>query len=91
MRILIFTIIILLFPLGSTRSQDRFNAGNRDFENGSPEEIINNNEEGSVEEDFLSLEPDIFSRKLFQKNLKALPSKDKVKWSFRMANTDIFL
>ncbi|MCK5222199.1 MAG: hypothetical protein KAR14_11510 [Candidatus Aminicenantes bacterium] len=91
MRVLILIVIILLFPFGLTRSQDQFNTGGDNFEDTSPDGIIDNGEEGSIEDDFLSLEPDIFSRKLYQKNLKPLTDKDKIIWSFKMADIDIFL
>lgn len=91
MRVLILIITILFLPLGFTRSQDQFHTPSDDFEDTSQEDIIRESEDGSIEDDFLSLEPDIFSRKLYQKNLKSLNKKNKIKWSFKMADTDIFL
>jgi len=91
MRFLIFIIIILVLPYGFTISQDQQYPGQDNFEDTSPEEIINSEEEGSVGDDFQSLEPDIFLRNLYQKNLKPLSNSDKIKWSFRMSDTDIFL
>jgi len=91
MRFLIFIIIILVLPYGFTISQDQQYTGQDNFEENQPGEIINNDEEGSVRDDFQSLEPDIFLRNLYQKNLKPLSNSDKIKWSFRMSDTDIFL
>ena len=91
MRFLIFIIIILVLPYGFSISQDQPYPGQDNFEETSPGEIINSEEEGSVGDDFQSLEPDIFLRNLYQKNLKPLSNSDKIKWSFRMSDTDIFL
>ncbi len=91
MRVLILIIIILFLPPGFTRPQDQLHTGSDNFEETSAGDIIGEGEERSIEDDFLSLEPDIFSRKLYQKNLKPLNKKDKIKWSFKMADTDIFL
>jgi len=91
MRVLILIIIILFLPPGFTRPQDQLNTGSDNFEETSAGDIIGEGEDRSIEDDFLSLEPDIFSRKLYQKNLKPLNKKDKIKWSFKMADTDIFL
>ena len=91
MRFLIFIIIIFVLPYGFTISQDQQYPGQDNFEDTTSGEIINSEEEGSVVDDFQSLEPDIFLRNLYQKNLKHLSNSDKIKWSFRMSDTDIFL
>ncbi len=91
MRVLILLIIILFLPTGFARSQDQLHTPGNNFEDTTAADIIGENEDSSIEDDFLSLEPDIFSRKLYQKNLKPLNKKDKIKWSFKMADTDIFL
>ena len=91
MRVLILTIIIIFFPLSLTRSQDQQYPGQDSFEDTTSGNVIEESEEGSIRDDFLSLEPDIFSRKLYQKNLKPLSNNDKIRWSFRMADKDIFL
>ncbi|MEN8223422.1 MAG: hypothetical protein ABFR36_09210 [Acidobacteriota bacterium] len=84
-------MIILMLPYGFTRSQDQQYPGQDNFEDHPAGEIINGEEEGSVGDDFQSLEPDIFLRNLYQKHLKPLSNSDKIKWSFRMSDTDIFL
>lgn len=89
MRSIILISLLLFLPAGP---QDR-----NDMETGSFDEPFSGNtpmdepEDSSIEDDFLSLEPDIFSRKLYQKNLRPLSGEDKIKWSFRMSDTDIFL
>ncbi len=91
MRLLIFIILILVLPHGFTRSQEQQYPGQESFEDNQPGATISSEEEGSAGDDFQSLEPDIFLRNLYQKNLKPLSNSDKIKWSFRMSDTDIFL
>jgi hypothetical protein len=43
------------------------------------------------EEDSFSYDQDFLTRKLFQKKLAPLTPKERVVWSFRMADTNIFL
>jgi len=44
----------------------------------------------SVDEDDFFYDPEIISRKLFQKTLPALSGRQKILWSFRMADSDLF-
>lgn len=44
-----------------------------------------------VDEDDFFYDPEIISRKLFQKTLPALSSREKILWSFRIADSDLFL
>ena len=43
------------------------------------------------EEDYMFYEQEIFSRKLFQKTLPPLTQEEKIIWSFRMSEPDLFL
>ena len=43
------------------------------------------------EEDSFSYDQDFLTRKLFQKKLPPLTPKERIVWSFRMADTNIFL
>lgn len=43
-----------------------------------------------AEEDDFLYDPEIISRKLFQKKLPALSGRNKVIWSFRTADSDLF-
>jgi hypothetical protein len=43
------------------------------------------------DEDFYPYDQGIISRKLFQKKLAPLSRKQKIKWSFRLAETNSFL
>lgn len=89
MRSIILISLLLFLPAGS-QDQNYLDPGS--FEDPFTESnIIDEPEESSIEDDFLSLEPDIFSRKLYQKNLRPLTGEEKIRWSFRMADTDIFL
>jgi len=45
----------------------------------------------SVEDDDFYYDPEIISRKLFQKKLPAMTNRQKILWSFRMADSDLFL
>ena len=89
--IIIFIIILLILPNGFSISQDQQYPDPDNFGENQAEMIIGNEEEESAGDDFQSLEPDIFARKLYQKNLKPLSDSNKIKWSFRMSDTDIFL
>jgi len=91
MKIAIIVIVSLLFPLGLTRSQDNQNTDNYSFEEPASEHYDNDDNEGSVMADFQLQELNAFSKKLYQKALKPLSRKDKIKWSFKMADSDIFL
>jgi hypothetical protein len=43
------------------------------------------------EEDFYSYDEDFFTRKVLQRNLAPLTHKERITWSFRMAETNAFL
>jgi len=64
MRFLMIILILLILPTGFTRSQDQPFPGQQSFEETPPGEIIEGEDEGTVGEDFQSLEPDIFLRNL---------------------------
>ena len=51
-----------------------------DYENTAPQE-----------DDIFSYEEDFLTRKLFQRDLPPLTQKEKIIWSFRMADTNAFL
>ena len=43
------------------------------------------------DEDYFSYDQDILSRKLYEKKLSPLSPKEKIIWSFRLAETNTFL
>ncbi len=93
MKSVIIMTVLFLLPLNFARSQDPMLT---DVENSgesgvTTDELLNDNSENFIEDEFYSNEPDIFSRKLYQKTLKTLSNKEKVIWSFKMADKDIFL
>ena len=43
------------------------------------------------DEEYLFYDQEIFTRKLFQKDLQPLSKKEKIIWAFRMSSPDLFL
>jgi len=56
-----------------------------------PIETEGNMQPSQVDDDDFLYDPEMISRKLFQKKLPPLPGKRKIVWSFRMASSDLFL
>jgi hypothetical protein len=52
---------------------------------------IQENDDYKVEDDDFYYESDFFRRKIYQKKLPPLSNKEKIIWSFRMANKNLFL
>ncbi len=91
MRTIIAAIILFLFPFGLTIPQENLNSDKNSLEKPISDYYNDDSDNGSALTEFLSSEPDTFSRKHYQKVLKPLSDKDKIKWSFKMADSDIFL
>jgi hypothetical protein len=54
-------------------------------------QMPDDNNQDIDDDDSYPYEQDIISRKLFQKDLHPLSNKEKIIWSFRMAETNTFL
>lgn len=52
---------------------------------------IQKNDDYRLEDDSFDYESDFFRRKIYQKTLPPLSNKEKIIWSFRMANKNPFL
>ena len=90
--ILIFVIIFYLTY--SILAQNDINDNNFNRENIEPTAAFDEttgNLMRTEEEDPLNYDPDIFLRKLDQKKLPPLTGKEKIIWSFRLADKNPFL
>ena len=94
--VVILIVCFLIFVLTGQRStsaqEDEFMVP---VENnsmpGNPMQMESNTTQDIDDEDSLPYEPDILSRKVFQKKMEPLSNKEKIIWSFRMAETNSFL
>lgn len=88
----IVMLTMLCFPAG-LQNQDR----SQEFTlaKALPQDMSLNSDQvidpSRVDEDDFFYDPEIISRKLFQKTLPALSSREKILWSFRMADSNLFL
>ncbi|MCK4763559.1 MAG: hypothetical protein KAW12_15270 [Candidatus Aminicenantes bacterium] len=92
--ILIFVIIIFLtFSIMTKKSlsDDNFDQENIASETPGFDKTTANYMGTEEEEDPMYSDPDIFLRKLEQKKLPPLTGKEKIVWSFRLAQTHQFL
>ena len=97
-RIIKYFIVFLIFYLSySMVAQNRTGSGGPD-KPAKKAEIkektlnFNSDEEPEMEdEDLFSYEQEFFQKKLYQRELPELTKKEKITWSFRLAETNIFL
>jgi len=93
--ILILVLCLILYLSYVVLAQDSMIPGEDPQSKRTTEEkTVTMSEDDSQEmedDDYFADDQDIFSRKLFQKKLTPLSTKEKIIWAFRLSETNAFL
>jgi len=86
--ILFFSISL---PFSASIKDKSYNNPQTNKTKGQTSFQIQKNDDYKLEDDSFDYESDFFRRKIYQKTLPPLSNKEKIVWSFRMANKNPFL